>query len=272
MPKFQPVPDITLEDSIAQIISSIAMEELALSHIMNAEGEKLQFVLGTLESSRSVVPPPSVSLDDLLKVNDSIKSMLSTVSMNQMFLLGKLSAAVEAYSRFKDCESCDSSKPKDPQSPTENDPPYPDDPNDDEELPLRNGEGPYDTRVSEDDWEHKSFSMVLKIKAELGEPNPQITVYESGSIKLQDVLYGNDFAGLSVRAQDAALSQHFRIGKDKVGDDAINYTYYPDLSEWDAARPGLPVVEKTLILSKAGYEDAKIRVILRYDGSLYTEG
>ena len=33
---------------VNQILSSIAMEELGMSHILNAEGEKLQYILGTL--------------------------------------------------------------------------------------------------------------------------------------------------------------------------------------------------------------------------------
>jgi len=45
MPKFSET-EIKREDAISQIISSIAMEELGLSHILNAEGEKIQFVLG----------------------------------------------------------------------------------------------------------------------------------------------------------------------------------------------------------------------------------
>jgi hypothetical protein len=111
MPKFPVVPDLTLEDSIIQIISSIAMEELALSHIINTEGEKLQYVLGTLETrstaNRAAAPVPPVSIDDLLKVNDSVKDMLGAVSMNQMFLLGKLSAAMNAYTKLKDGQSDD---------------------------------------------------------------------------------------------------------------------------------------------------------------------
>ena len=49
LPSFPVVnPPIELEDAVNQILSSIAMEELGLSHILNAEGEKLQYILGTL--------------------------------------------------------------------------------------------------------------------------------------------------------------------------------------------------------------------------------
>jgi len=99
MPQFPDVKYLTLGDSIAQIISSVAMEELALSHILNAEGEKLQYILGTLSGTDSSCQPPT--FEQLLEVNESVKGMLSAVSMNQMFLLSKLSAATDAY--LKNC-------------------------------------------------------------------------------------------------------------------------------------------------------------------------
>ena len=41
MPSFPPNgADMTQEEALTMIIASIAMEELALSHILNAEGEK----------------------------------------------------------------------------------------------------------------------------------------------------------------------------------------------------------------------------------------
>ncbi len=66
MPSFPVVdPPIDREDAVNQILSSIAMEELGLSHILNAEGEKLQYILGTLPGLSG--PPATVS--DVLAAN-----------------------------------------------------------------------------------------------------------------------------------------------------------------------------------------------------------
>ncbi|MCL1914620.1 MAG: hypothetical protein FWG10_12295 [Eubacteriaceae bacterium] len=110
LPEF-PVFDTTIDSNeymqgaIGQIFSSIAMEELALSHILNAEGEKLQFVLGTLTAPDPDDPtgppipipgPGNVTVEDIIDINNSVKDMISTVSMSQMFLLGKMSSAMDA--------------------------------------------------------------------------------------------------------------------------------------------------------------------------------
>ena len=83
----------TPEEALSQIISSIAMEELGLSHIINAEGEKIQYVLGTLEGT---TPPVPVTLDDILKVNDSVQNMLETILFKNIILKSKLSEALAA--------------------------------------------------------------------------------------------------------------------------------------------------------------------------------
>ena len=73
------------------------MEEVGLSHIINAEGEKLQFILGTLAGDRAPVPYPTV--DQVLEVNESVREMLQQVAFNQMFLTAKMYAALKAYSQ-----------------------------------------------------------------------------------------------------------------------------------------------------------------------------
>lgn len=93
LPSFPTVdPPIGREDAVNQILSSIAMEELGLSHILNAEGEKLQYILGTLPGLSG--PPATVS--DVLAANESVRSMLETAVQNQLFLKAKMQGALTA--------------------------------------------------------------------------------------------------------------------------------------------------------------------------------
>ena len=93
MPSFPPSgADMTKDEALTMIIASIAMEELALSYIVNAEGEKLQYVLGTLPGSRK----PCASTQEILAVNKSAAALLDTVMQSQMLLKGKLEKALEA--------------------------------------------------------------------------------------------------------------------------------------------------------------------------------
>ena len=82
---------MTREEALTMIIASIAMEELALSHILNAEGEKLQYILGTLPGTKPCACP-----QDVLAVNKSVTSLLDVVAQNQMLLKGKLEKVLEA--------------------------------------------------------------------------------------------------------------------------------------------------------------------------------
>lgn len=90
-PQFPLTPDLTRQDVINQIISSIALEEVALSHVINAEGEKIQYAVGTLPG---LVNP--ATLADVLDINDSAGNLLSTVLENQILLNGKLADAMQA--------------------------------------------------------------------------------------------------------------------------------------------------------------------------------
>ena len=89
LPTFPPIePPLSREGSINEIISSIAAEELSLSHILNAEGEKLQYVLGTLPGLEA-----AAALDEVMQVNQSVQETLSSVMEQQMLLTGKLAPA-----------------------------------------------------------------------------------------------------------------------------------------------------------------------------------
>lgn len=92
LPNFpQTNPALTREESLNEIIASIAAEELSLSHILNAEGEKLQYVLGTLPGLEE-----AAAFDEVIKVSRSVRDTVSGVTEQQMLLTGKLNAAMTA--------------------------------------------------------------------------------------------------------------------------------------------------------------------------------
>ena len=73
---------ITREQAITDLIQSVAPEEAALSHILSAEGEKIQ----------KVVALPDVTPETLLAANKSVESMVNAVSRLEIILQSKLSA------------------------------------------------------------------------------------------------------------------------------------------------------------------------------------
>ena len=93
LPSFPNIdPPVQRENAVNQILSSIAMEELGLSHILNAEGEKLQYILGTLPG----LSGPAATVEDVLSANESVRNLLKTAVQNQLFLKSKMQGALEA--------------------------------------------------------------------------------------------------------------------------------------------------------------------------------
>lgn len=87
--------EICWEQALSMLVASIAMEELALSHILNAEGEKIQYILGTLHENQG----GCASTEEILKVNESVGSILDKIETNQILLKGKLEHAIKANSQ-----------------------------------------------------------------------------------------------------------------------------------------------------------------------------
>lgn len=91
LPQFPDTPDLNRQDAINQVIASIASEELALSHIINGEGEKIQYAVGTIPGLVD-----GSTIEDVTNVNESASDMLGTVLENQIILTGKLTQALQA--------------------------------------------------------------------------------------------------------------------------------------------------------------------------------
>ena len=71
-------PPLSREGSLNEIIASIAAEELSLSHILNTQGENLQYVLGTLPGLDE-----AASQDEVLRINQSVKDTLPGVFISK---------------------------------------------------------------------------------------------------------------------------------------------------------------------------------------------
>lgn len=84
--------DVTKEDAVNLILASIAFEELGQAHLINAEAEKIQYVLGTLEECK---PEHQPTFQQLLDINESVRKTLKTIIKNQMLLQAKLEDTVD---------------------------------------------------------------------------------------------------------------------------------------------------------------------------------
>jgi hypothetical protein len=100
IPNITPIIGITLGETAALLLSSIAIEELALAHIINAEAEKIQFILGTLDTDTN--SPSSVSIRDLLLVNDNVRHVLQDVIKKEILLQFKFENVLELLERILD--------------------------------------------------------------------------------------------------------------------------------------------------------------------------
>lgn len=72
-------------NAISDVIESIALQQTGLSHILNAEGEKIQAIIKYSEKP-----------EDLLLVNKSVENMVNSITRLEFMLQGKLEL-------FKDC-------------------------------------------------------------------------------------------------------------------------------------------------------------------------
>jgi hypothetical protein len=77
--------DIERSQAVTDLIESVALEQTALSHILNAEGEKLQ--LFVVLASTEV---PTVTPELLLEANNSVTALITSVTALETLLQAKL--------------------------------------------------------------------------------------------------------------------------------------------------------------------------------------
>ena len=91
IPNLNPQISVSRDDAVNIILSSIGMEELSLAHLRNAEAEKIQFALGTLETAGG----QASSMTDILETNKLASKMVRNVIKNQMLLSMKMEDTVD---------------------------------------------------------------------------------------------------------------------------------------------------------------------------------
>ncbi len=86
------VPDLDAEDVALLVLVSISMEEMGLSHILNAEGEKIQWILGTLKEGAPSPAYPTVA--EVLAINQAVLDTLEAVVAKNLILNMKAGKAL----------------------------------------------------------------------------------------------------------------------------------------------------------------------------------
>ncbi|CDN44742.1 hypothetical protein [Paenibacillus humicus] len=81
------------ENTIHLLLFSLAMEELSMAHILNAEGEKIQHALGTLHGTN----PLARTVKDICDVNGSVLETLKELTKKDLILLNKLDRVTQAF-------------------------------------------------------------------------------------------------------------------------------------------------------------------------------
>lgn len=74
--------------AINNLIESVALVETGLSHIINAEGEKIQKVVNWDKEI-------DVPVEDIIKVNESVNKMITSITKLEMILQNKLEIVSE---------------------------------------------------------------------------------------------------------------------------------------------------------------------------------
>ena len=116
MPKLpNPNEILTKDEALNAILTSIALEEIALAKILTAESEKIE------HATKSINPKDKDQMEMLLKINCSVSDVIEKLNDLQFMLKGKLRLVVGSMQCPKPCPPC----PPPPKPPCPPPPPKP---------------------------------------------------------------------------------------------------------------------------------------------------
>lgn len=92
------IPCVEQRQALTNLLESIALEETALAHVVNAEGEKIQAMACQMTKS---CPPNNC---DVLAFQKSVVSVIQTAIKMQILLQFKLENVLEAKAKLECCE------------------------------------------------------------------------------------------------------------------------------------------------------------------------
>ena len=110
----QDIPDVNTsvdysrEDSTNLLLASIAFEEFGLARLIDAEAEKIQYVLGTSKDHPRKCPP--ATLEEILAVNRTVDQTLRDIIKKEILLQLKLESILDSEKHPKPRPPCDSQK------------------------------------------------------------------------------------------------------------------------------------------------------------------
>lgn len=94
IPDIKPDIDLSIHDTINLLLASIALEELSIAHIMNAEGEKIQ----------EIIKYKCNSLEDLLEIDKSVQKMLKTLIHKEILLENNFDNVLALMDKTRYCD------------------------------------------------------------------------------------------------------------------------------------------------------------------------
>ncbi len=97
VPERKNLPNI--DDVIVQILESVALEELAMAHIMNAEGEKMQALIKKIQCGE-------ICATTLCKSFKETNNMIDSLIMKEWIMVSKIRHTLEIYTKIEDESSC----------------------------------------------------------------------------------------------------------------------------------------------------------------------